>query len=90
MSYLNNTETQDPPDPHMVEAMANAAAQAMEHTAIPDITTPAEVLSAAFTLLDRTLRGIRRFQSPEDQAANAKEIARVLHEMLIDFGSLPN
>ena len=82
--------TNDVPDPLMVEALTNAAIQAMERAAIKDITTPAEVMSASFTILDRTLRAFRNLQSPDDRAFNTKEIARVLQGFLVDYGSLPN
>ena len=78
------------PDPCMVEALTNAAIQAMERAAINDITTSAEVMSASFTILDRTLRAFQNLQAPEDRIFNTKEVARVLQEFLINYGSLPN
>lgn len=90
MLNLRHDVRHEGPDPHMVEALVNAAASAMERASIPDITTATEVLSASFTLLDRTLRAVRHMEQPEDRAHNTKEIARVLQEMLVDFGSLPN
>ena len=90
MTTIANSIKQDAPDPLMVEALANAAISAMERAAIKDITTPAEVMSASFTILDRTLRAFRNLQGADDRAFNTKEVARVLNEFLVDYGSLPN
>ncbi len=77
-------------DEEMVERLIVAASHAMERTAIPDITTPGEVASATFLLLDRTLRGIRKLSPPEDRFKNAQEFGRILNELLIDHGKVPN
>ena len=77
-------------DPMMVEQLVRAAAGAMEHASIPDMTTPSELLSATFTLLERTLYAMRKLQAKEDRAYNAKAVAKVLNDMLVDFGSVPN
>lgn len=77
-------------DADHVDAMAHAAFDAMKRVSIPDMTTPTEVLCAAFVLLDWTLRRVNEIQAPEDRAANAKEIARVLNEFMVDYGQVPN
>ena len=77
-------------DPMMIEKLVAAASSAMSKTAIPHVTSVSEILSATLTLLDRTLRMVRLAQTPEDRAANTKEVARVLSDMLIEHGSLPN
>jgi hypothetical protein len=77
-------------DPYMVEVLVHAAMAGMEHASIPDITTPSEILSAAFTVLQRTLAGLRKLQASEDAASNTKEINRVLQDFLTDYGSIPN
>lgn len=79
-----------PCDPEMVEKLIAAASNAMQRTAIPDITTPSEVASATFILLDRTLRGIRKLSPPQDRAGNAREFSRILTELIIDHGKVPN
>lgn len=83
-------DTHNGSDPYMVESLVTAATGAMERASIPDITTYSDILSASFTILDRTLRVVRKMQSPEDQSFNTREIAKVLQEFLVDYGSLPN
>ena len=77
-------------DEVMIEALVRAASSAMERASIPDITTSSEVVSAAFTLLDRTLRGIRAVQDPSDRFDTASKVADALQELMIDHGSVPN
>jgi hypothetical protein len=73
-------------DPFVVESLVKAIGLSLERATIPDVTTPAEVLSAIFTTLDRTLRAMKHCQHPEDANTNAKEIARVLGDLLVEFG----
>ncbi len=80
----------DVPNLAMVEQLATAAALAMERATIPELTTPAEVLSAVFTLTSRTLAAMRKLQDPQDAAFNAAAIRKVLEELLCDYGHLPN
>jgi len=87
---FNCTGSRAAPDPFMVETLVKAATHAMERASIGDMTTPADIVSASFTLLARTLRAARKLQPSEDQVSNTKEVARVLQELLVDFGSLPN
>ena len=77
-------------DPIRVEQLVQAIGSAMERACIQDATTAADVLSAIFTTLDRILNGMRAKQRPEDRFYNAKEISRILQEMLLNHGSLPN
>lgn len=77
-------------DPYVIEDLVRAAQHAMEHSAFAESMTPSEVLSAAFTLLDRSLRTMAKLQSPEDRDTNRKEVAHVLSEMLLEHGSLLN
>lgn len=90
MLNMQNASCHDAADPLMVESLVNAATNAMERASIKDITTPSDIISASFTLLDRTLRSMRTLQSPDNRVFNAKEIARVLQDFLVDYGSLPN
>ena len=76
-----------PADPRHVDQLTRAMQQALERTAIDHITTPADVLSAVFTLLDHLLRATRLNQTPAESVQNRKEIKRVLTEMLVEFGS---
>ena len=54
-----------------------------------DVTT-SDVISALFTVLERTLRGIRKLQDPDERFHNAKEISRILNELLVEFGRVPS
>lgn len=84
------TVYQDECDPEMIEAIVKAARTGMSRAVIPDVTTSSEVLSAVFTLLDRTLRSVRSLQTPEERFENAAEINKVLKELLTDHGHVPN
>lgn len=77
-------------DPDMIEALIKAASTGMSRAVVPDITTHSEIISAVFTFLDRTLRSMRKVQSPEDRFIIAHEINRALTEMLVDHGHVPN
>ncbi len=90
MLTLKHDTFHDAPDPYMVESLVTAATHAMERASIPEITTSSEVLSASLTLLARTLSAIKQMEAPEDRVFNTKEIAKVLQEFIVDFGSIPN
>lgn len=90
MIDVNLNKESDDCDEMMVERLVSATTNALSGAIIDDVTTQSEVLSAIFTLLDRTLRGVRKLQPPEERTYNAKEIARVLNEMLVDFGKVPS
>jgi len=90
MVDVHLTKEKESCDISMVEHLVDATTNALSGAIIEDVTTQSEVLSAIFTLLDRTLRGVRKLQPPEERAYNAKEIARVLNEMLVDFGKVPS
>lgn len=77
-------------DPHHVEQMVRAACAAIQHVSIPDLTTPTEILCAAFTILDRTLAATVSAQNPSEQAMNSKEVARVLNELIVEYGQTLN
>jgi hypothetical protein len=77
-------------DPLVVDKLVNAALDAMERVSDPTFTTPSEITSASFTLLARTLQAMRRLQAPEDRFYNTKQIAAVLNELLVDYGTVPN
>ena len=76
-------------DPVMVGHLMQAMTSAMAHASIPDVTTSADVLSAVFTVLDRTLRVVRTNEDPAGYQTNAREIGRVLTQMLLEFGTEP-
>lgn len=77
-------------DPQMVEELVQGASVGMSDAAIPEITTHAEVLSAAFTFLDRTLRSVRKLQSVDDRFEHSEQITKALQEMLVDHGKVPS
>ncbi len=77
-------------DPEMVEDLVKAALVGLEKSVITDVTTDTEIISAMFTLLDRTLRAMRRLQTPSERFQNAAEINKALQEMLLDYGYVPN
>lgn len=80
----------DDVDPFTVENLVRAATGGMTKAVTPNVTTHNEVLSAAFTLLDRTMRSIRKIQSPQDRFENAQLIHKALSEMLTDHGHVPS
>lgn len=75
-------------DAIVVEALISGAARGMQ--TIKYEPSDSEVLTAAVTLLDRTLRSIRKLQSDEDRFKNAGEIRRVLGDLMTDHGSVPS
>ena len=77
-------------DPYVIEDLVRAAQHAMEHSAFAESMTPSEVLSACFTLLDRSLRTMAKLQAPEDRVTNIRAVNSVLSEMLLEHGCLPN
>lgn len=70
----------------MVRQLVAAISSAIEQTYIPEVTTTADLLSALFTSLDHALRVSKQDSDPVDAAWNAKEINRVLLELLVEFG----
>lgn len=85
-----NLQLDDACDPDMVDALVKGARLGMRAATVEDITSPSELVTAAFTLLDHVLRGMRQAQAPEERFHNAKEIHRVLSEMLADHGRVPS
>lgn len=77
-------------DPEIVELLVHQAIDAMSAEDLIDQSSPSEIVSACFLLLDRTLRGVRRLQTPSERTSNVAEIRRCLQELLIDHGSLPS
>lgn len=77
-------------DPIVVEGLVSVSMNAMSKAADRGGASPSEVLSAILTLLDRSLRGVRKFQDPSDRFQNAKEISRTLNDMIIEHGRVPN
>ena len=80
--------TYEPPaaDAAMVSVLVRAIGTALETSSIADVTTTADVLSALFTSLDHALRAAKEHTEPADAEFNAREISRVLMQMLVDFG----
>lgn len=90
MYNVEKSPLDEKPDPYVVESLTNAAINAMEQTCVSNMVSPAELVSATFTLLDRTLRACRALEEQHDRMSNAKEIKRVLEELMVEFGSIPN
>lgn len=61
--------------------------QALDDATIDEVTTPADVLSALFTILYRMLKATMALQTPEERPYNVKEIRRVLDDFILEFGS---
>lgn len=74
----------------MVESLVSAATHGMSKAVVPDLTTSSEVMSAVFTLLDRTLRSIRKLQTSDERFVNAGQIHKALSDMMADHGHVPN
>lgn len=77
-------------DPEMVERLVVGATTGLAQSAIPGATSHEELLSACLTLLDRTLRSVRKLQSPEDRFTTADQVRKVLESMTIDHGHVPS
>jgi hypothetical protein len=77
-------------NPQMVETLISGATRGMAKAVVPDITTTSEVMTAVFTLLDRTLRSIRSGQTSEERFSTALQIHQALTDLLTDHGSVPN
>jgi hypothetical protein len=73
-------------DPFMITSLVKAMHRALEQAAIPDVTTPAEVLSALFTLLRHTLQVMMAMQGPEEQDYNRRQVGQALTDLLMEFG----
>lgn len=87
------TSLQDPYDdcnPQMVETLIAGAQRGMARVFVPDITTTSELMSAAFTFLDRTLRSIRMHQTAEERFDTAAQIKKALDDMIVDHGQVPS
>lgn len=78
--------SEHPADPWHVEQLVQAIGTGLQQAAIIDVTTPSEVLSALFTTLERTLWAMKELETPENQERNRVEVARVLQELLLEFG----
>lgn len=90
MFQVRNLEADADCDPQMVELLVKAATHGMSKAVVPDITTQSELLSAVFTLLDRTLRSIRKLQSPDERFMRAEQIRNALDGIMTDHGHVPN
>src|SRR5438034_9825581 len=86
--YMNAAARDDRVDPLMVEQLIAAIGTGMERACIREVTTPAEILSALFTTLDRCLRGMSKASLAADQVYNRQEIGRVLADMIAELGAV--
>ena len=90
MGTLTNFNTSDDCDPQMVEALIKGATRGMAHAVVPAITTESEIMSAVFTLLDRTLRSLRNLQPTDQRFERAEQIHKALADLITDHGRVPN
>jgi hypothetical protein len=74
----------------MVESLIKGATRGMANAVIPAITTESEIMSAVFTLLDRTLRSLRNLQSNDVRFERAAQINEALQSLMTDHGQVPN
>jgi len=84
MSILDHVV--DEADVQVVDRLVSAMANAMNKTVEVGKTTHADLLSAIFTLLLHVLKETRDREPVEIREANAKEVGRVLMELLVEFG----
>lgn len=75
-------------DPDTVESLTMTICQAIEAECVPNETSAADILSALFTTTSRFLRSMKKNQTILEQSHNAKEVSRVLTDMIFEFGSV--
>jgi len=78
------------PNVDIVNRLVDAASIAMEKASDFEVTTPSEIISATFTLLDRTLYAMEKLQTAEQRNHNTKLVANMLQEMLVTHGQIPS
>ncbi len=71
----------------MVEELVIGIGKGLEQAVDPNLTTSAEILSAIFTVLSRTLLAMQDMQTPEDKPHNRREIGRVLGDLHALYGA---
>ena len=77
-------------DPYTVEQLVRSLGVSLERSSAQNMATPAEVLSAVFTMLDRTLSVMKDNYTPEDRNHNTKEVAKTLQGLMLDYGMVEN
>lgn len=77
-------------NPEHVEDLSSYLTEALADYAATNDSTPSEIVSALFTVLDRTLSGIRKFQSSDERFHNAREISRFLEDLQTNYGKVPS
>jgi hypothetical protein len=70
----------------LTEYLTEAAAECFE---LDDVNA-SDVVSALFSVLDRTLRGIRKLEDPSERFHNAEQLNKILTDMLVEFGRVPS
>lgn len=92
MKYLanDNVEEFQPFDARHVEELANAALKGMELVMHDDLTTPVEILVAGFAILEKILTSMKLVEDPVDRFENAREIGKMLDELKLEYGQVPN
>ncbi len=70
----------------LADYMLDVVAECFEEE---DVST-SDVIAALFLVLERTLRGIRKLQEPEDRFPNAVLIRQALQDLQVEFGRVPS
>lgn len=77
-------------NPRNVHKISAALSKALFDMADTEDTTQADVLSALFTTLRNMLLASKHVEDPKDHDNNAREIGRVLMDLLVEFGTPAN
>ena len=78
------------PDENKVEKLADYMIEVVAECFEEDDVTAADVIGALFVVMERTLRGIRKLQKPEDRFHNTAIVKEALDDLLVEFGRVPS
>ena len=87
MPSSRNFGDNDSVDPNTVNVLIASIGLALEKTTAREETTPAEIISALFTVLYRFLHTSRQLEDPKDSQNNKEELRRVLNSFLLEFAA---
>lgn len=77
-------------DDEKIERLSDYIIDAVAECFEDEETTSSDVLAAFLLSLERTLRGLRKVQEPEERFENAKLIKTALNDLLVEFGRVPS
>lgn len=77
-------------DEDKIEKLSDYILDAVAECFEDEETSSQEVLAAFLLTLERTLRGLRKVQEPEERFENAQLIKTALNDLLIEFGRVPS